>query len=654
MSDQKTLRINAQSIKTELNSYKDKSYKCLFEYLWNSFDAGATEIKFNYNIPTEGIGYVSNVKIIDNGKGWDFGVNSNTETFLASSKSEQNTNMKTLPKGKFGRGRYVFIWIADKIEIKSGNSKIILHHSTKIEKEQIEKTINGTEIDFIGVYPKFSDSLLFEEKLHNELLLEFGWYLAENEKYSISINNVKLNFNDNIKSTKNYTKTDFPDKIKSQLNDDFNAQIILWDNKPSEFSKFYFLNTKNVEIFKQNTGLNKQGDDFWHSVYISSNIFKNLNGLDEDLETTQQSLHFGDKKIKKLKRQIISFLKTELSLLRKPYLIEQSEDLLDELKDDNIIPELTEFGIYDEKSYFDLIKTIYTITPSLFTGKGKSEKKFICATFAGLLSTQDDDLIKIILEQLQELSEEEKKDLLDILNRSSLSNIVKTIKEIDHRLDVLEKLKILISEHEKETLEVKHLQKILDVNFWVFGEQFRLFSTTEGALKNVLYKYAKEILEIDNPELTTQPNGEVDLFLTKTEVVGNVQKNIVVELKRASKKLTESKDYLQINNYRKSILKQALCNGENQYWEFYLIGKNYDEGIAQLIENAKQHGEKEKGLAFNLNGKVKIYVRKWSDILEVEWGTKMKYLKEKLEIQAKNQEYTKPQEIVSEIIEKST
>ncbi|MCI5167358.1 MAG: hypothetical protein D3903_15010 [Candidatus Electrothrix sp. GM3_4] len=225
---------------------------------------------------------------------------------------------------------------------------------------------------------------------------------------------------------------------------------------------------------------------------------------------------------------------------------------------------------------------------------------------------------------------------------------MKTIKEIDHRLDVLEKLKILISEYEKETLEVKHLQKILDENFWIFGEKFRLFSTTEGLLRKVLLQYAKEILEIKDPKLDSQPNGEVDLFLTKTEVNGDsIQKNIVVELKRASTKLTQKTHYSQIDDYRKEILKQNLCNGENQYWEFYLIGKNYDDGIAELIDSSKNHGEKDRGLTLSIkDGRVKIYVRKWSDILEVEWGTKMQYLKEKLGIQAKEQDGQSAAEII--------
>ena len=165
-------------------------------------------------------------------------------------------------------------------------------------------------------------------------------------------------------------------------------------------------------------------------------------------------------------------------------------------------------------------------------------------------------------------------------------------------------------------------------------------------------KYAKEVLKIDDPELETEPSWEVDLFLTKTEENNWIQRNIIVELKRASIKLTEDKEYKQINDYRRKILEQNLCNWENQYWEFYLIWKDYDQSIKELIDNAKQHWEKNKGLTLSINdGKIKIYVRKWSDILEAEWWTKMKHLKEKLEIKAKKA-WKNPDEIKSQILDK--
>ncbi len=647
MSDTK-LKINAQSIRTELKSYENDPLKCLIEYIWNSFDADATEIHLNFELPEEGIGYANNVCIIDNGRGWDFNDDATTNNFMSSTKQPRKGN--TLPKGQYGRGRYTFIWIAEKLTAYSKGKKLTLLHNTEITKEDYEYSQSGTKICFDGIKTSFS-SLLLSPNLHKQLCLEFCWFLRESSHYKILINNAELPISELIKDSKTYTNNELPEKLRNEIDDAFNAEIVLWNEKPSEYSKFYFLTNTSGELYKQNTGLNKKSDHFWHSVYIKSSLFNSVEDvIEEDNDSNQTNLSFDAKKTKRIKNQIIEFLKEELVKLRKPYLIIQSDQLLEDLKEEQLIPNLPDFGIYDEESYGDLIKTIYTITPSLFVGKSNPEKKFICATFAGLLSTQDDILIQTILEQLQELSEDEKGDLIEILKRTSLSNVIKTIKEIDHRLEVINKLKVLISVHEKETLEVKHIQKILDDNFWLFGEQFRLFSSTEGALKSVLIKYATEILGITDPELNSNPNGEVDLFLTKTESIGEgIQKNVIVEIKRASIKLGKEQ-YDQIEGYMEKIITQNICNGENQFWEFYLVGKDYNDHIGNKIDSAKNHGQKERGLCYNIkDGRVKIYVRKWSDILEAEWGAKMKYLKEKLQIQAK-QAKNSPQEITDDLI----
>ena len=408
------LGINSESIRTELSSYKGKPYECLLEYIWNSFDAGATQVELKFNLPNEGLGYIENLKIIDNGKGWDFDDHAVTNNFISSTK-RPNKN-KTIPKGKYGRGRYTFIWIAKQLEAFSKGKKLTLQHNTKIEKEKAGSITTGTEVNLIEITQDLSGILSSSEGLSEALLLEFGWFLIENENYKILINGEEIDITKNIKESKSLGKDHFSEEIKEQLDKTFEVRIILWDKKPSEYSKYYLLNENGVEIFKENTGLNKKSDNFWHSIYIKSTLFTSLEDTNEK-ESDEMTLDFEDKKIKKIKRQIIQKVKEELVKMRKPYLRNQSDSLLEELKEDNLMPNLPEFGIYDEDSYDDLLKTIYTIAPSLFVGKSDSEKKFICTTFAGLLSTQDDILIKVILEQLQELTEDEKKDLLDILNR---------------------------------------------------------------------------------------------------------------------------------------------------------------------------------------------------------------------------------------------
>lgn len=629
----KKLEINIQSIKNELKSYEDKPYLCLFEYIWNAFDANATKIWISFDKPNEGFGDTASVKIKDNGSGWNFDDEDITKYFLSSQK--RPNKYKTFPHGHYGRGRYSFIWIADSVRFLSNNKFLKLRLSTDIEKGDADYSDSGTEAVLEGLVSSFSNAIN-SENLQHELILEFGWLLKEYPEYGIYINGEKIEVNTYVEEEKVIQKENLPEDIKNEITGDISIVMVAWKECLSEYSKFYFLNEDGNELYKQNTGMNKKKDDFWHSVYIKSSLFK-CQFIPDTHEKSQMSLSFENKEHKKIEKRLRKFLNEQLILFRKPFLQKNAEKIVSGLKSDGLLPALNKFGIYDEKSYDDLLKVVYTISPSSFVGKNDSEKKFFCATLASLLSSQEDNLIQLLLEQVQNLTEEEKKDLQDILKRTSLSNVVRTIKEIDHRLDVIEKLKELLFIHIDETLEVKHLQKILDENFWIFGEQFRLFSTTEGPLHQTLKKYAKEILGIEDPELSGKSRKELDLFLTKTELNGQgagVQTNIIVELKRPNVTLGKEQ-YDQIEHYMEVIKSQYVCNGDNQYWEFYLVGDDYNEHIKDKIESAKNHGESKRGLAhFVKDGRFKIYVRKWSDILEVEWGLKMKCLKERLKIKA--------------------
>lgn len=632
------LELTIASLQTELSGYKDKPLKCLFEYMWNSFDAGATEVKISYILPNQGFGNIDTISIEDNGSGWDFEKQKNTKTFLTS------------PRGRYGRGRYVFIWIAHHLEIFSSKQKLILNHDTTVKPEKCENApTKGTKVVIHNPFEKFSNIFFDKKSLSEQIAIEFCWLLTQNDNYKIFINNELLDIQFNISNEVTFDKKSFkePEDIKLFIDFNFTAKIIVWKEKPSEWSNFFFLDENNNEISVTPTGMNKQKDNFHHSVYIVSDFFKK-SIWDDDSDDNQ--LSFDDNQKKKIKDKLMKLLEQKLVDVRKPYLAENSNKIIKRLEEEKILPDLPEMGIYDEPSFKDLLKVAYTISPSLFVGRDKREQRFICATFAGLLSSSDSDIIKVVLEQLQDLSDEEKKQLLDILQRTTLTNIVKTIKEIDNRLKVIDDLNKLVFDFEDETLEVKHLQKVLDCNFWIFGEQFRLFASTEGALKDTLLRYAKDILKIETPPITTTSRKEVDLFLVKTLVESETcHRNIIVEIKRPSKIIGKC-EYDQIEKYSIDIMKEAVCNGNNIYWEFYLIGNNYVDYIkTNKIENARNFGEIKRGLTSNTNdGRVKIYVRKWSDILQVEWEYKMKFLKDKLEIKVKNMDYENPKEIVEQ------
>jgi hypothetical protein len=127
------------------------------------------------------------------------------------------------------------------------------------------------------------------------------------------------------------------------------------------------------------------------------------------------------------------------------------------------------------------------------------------------------------------------------------------------------------------------------------------------------------------------------------------QKNIIVEITRPEIKLGKEQ-FDQIERYANDIRKEPIYNANNIFLEYYLIGDDIDDYIkTNKIDSMKNYGEIQRGLSLNIeNGKAKIYVRKWSDILEVEWEHKIKYLKDKLQIEAKEMNYANPQEIVKQ------
>lgn len=57
-----------------------------------------------------------------------------------------------------------------------------------------------------------------------------------------------------------------------------------------EYSRYYFIDSKNKEVFKQASSLNNKGDAFYHSLYIKSKLFDSFDfqNIDENQATTSE------------------------------------------------------------------------------------------------------------------------------------------------------------------------------------------------------------------------------------------------------------------------------------------------------------------------------------------------------------------------------
>ncbi|MCS4570234.1 hypothetical protein FZ989_06660 [Clostridium perfringens] len=84
------------------------------------------------------------------------------------------------------------------------------------------------------------------------------------------------------------------------------------------------------------------------------------------------------------------------------------------------------------------------------------------------------------MDNILNLTPDEKKNLNKVLEKTTLSKIVRTVSIIQNRLKVIEILKVLIYDQTNFTNERDHIQKIIEENYWLFGEQYNLVSADKN------------------------------------------------------------------------------------------------------------------------------------------------------------------------------
>ena len=241
-----------------------------------------------------------------------------------------------------------------------------------------------------------------------------------------------------------------------------------------------------------------------------------------------------------------------------------------------------------------------------------------------------------ILREVIDLDSSELEQLAKSLKTTRLSNIVKTIQLIEDRYKVISSLKKLVyNKEEFKANEPDHLQKIIESNYWIFGEKYHLVSAEEPSIEQAL-RGSLELLrkgEDDFCELNVEHPGrkkQMDVFMCKRSKKDDSIHHIVVELKHPKIKLGK-KQLDQVEEYLETILSVDACNANNSFWEFYLIGNKFDSSghIERKIENAKNHGERSLVLSIS---RYKIYVKTWSEVIN-EFDIRHSFLQDKLKLE---------------------
>lgn len=616
------------SISIERSGLPSDYKKVIAEYIWNGFDANASAIKINYD--ANEIGFINNFQIIDNGTGIKFDELDETFGNFNVSKKMNSFSNTSFVKGKKGKGRFSFtsfcnkaLWettyestdnkfLSYKLEINKADSQNYSTDDKVVSK--IKKT--GTTLTFSDFYSLTSD-MLEDSSFENYLSNEFGWFLYLNKEhdYKIIINGITLNYSDVI--------IDNEDDIIKMGDFEFKTSYIQWKEKIGDKYFYYFLNKEKKESARKHTSFNNKAINFHHSVYIESDYFDNFSITKKDEPSV-----LGKNQTDQIFKALVSILNEKILEKEKQFIRNsQAENLIERFNKSKILP-LFKSNSYEQlrkKDLENVIKDIYCIQPKIFQNLNNTQSKTIVGFLNLLLDTEQRDNILDILENVVNLTDEERDTLAKTLKKTDLSNITSLIKYLENRYNVVAILKTLIYKLETFTTERDHIQKVIENNYWLFGEEFHLVSADKN-FEIVLNNYLVHLEDNENKRPDIEKlNKEFklkrpDIFISRKidipdldNIDHTVEENIIVELKRPSV-IIGKKQFSQIEDYLGYIVNEDRFNSQLRNWKFYLVGKSVDDYIKGLYENQKNKGK--KFLVQSIKN-YEIFALTWDDLFKI-------------------------------------
>lgn len=179
-----------------------------------------------------------------------------------------------------------------------------------------------------------------------------------------------------------------------------------------------------------------------------------------------------EKKIlKKLHKEIQKLIEKKISV----YLSDKAEEAVEAMiTERKTFPEFPD-DVYGQMRKNDLkrvTKEIFKLEPLIFHKLKQIQEKSLLGFLNLLLSSEERENVLTIIEQIVELSPQQRTDFSMILKKTSLENIIDTIRFIEDRYKVIELLKSIVYDLTKFANERDHVQKIVERHFWLFGEQY--------------------------------------------------------------------------------------------------------------------------------------------------------------------------------------
>ncbi|MBL0911282.1 MAG: ATP-binding protein [Bacteroidia bacterium] len=631
----KTIDIGVEKDHIESLS-KANGINSLAELLWNSLDADASEVHVDFKrTGIEGYEYII---VRDNGHGLSYEKAQDIFSRIGGSEKKTKTQSPNGRQyhGKEGKGRYKslslgdFVKFTSRYEVNNGISEFTLsidrNHLSKTELSDLKQLKKGegekgftVEINNINI--KNADHALNAEN-RKELEEKFASYWISYPIFKIYVNGSELQFSSLIKNTDEITI----DATVENLSYKFIVKVIEWNFENKK--KTYLCNAQGIPFEETNLGIRSSIpiSIFIQSVYIESLHRENTLDFYESDETLTSVM----KAAREFAREYV-----------KKRLHEYSKEFIEDLKQKGLYPykEPAE-NVFEvsKRQVFDIVALqVHEYLPS-FNEQDDKSKKLTLSLLSEALENDSKNLRKILSEVI-ELPEEQRDDLADLLETTSLSNIIDAMTVVKNRLSFLNGLEQIIYDKDlnKHVLERKHLHKIIVEETWIFGDEYT-YGVDDLTLKNVLKAYLKDCLNRDDFEdvVNTSDNQDLgtipDVCLWQQYSMGTAGKeNLVIELKRPKLDagLTEMG---QIMSYASKVSTDKRFPKGKTRWKFILVTKDVAKELApHLSQKNRKFGHVTEGDNFD------VFILSWGDIIS-EAKQRHEFIREKLNLNLQDNE----------------
>ncbi len=607
---------------------KANGITAITELIWNALDADSTLVQIEFKI--NGLDTIDYIKVSDNGLGLKYEKAEDVFSRLGGSeKKESNVSPGGRSyHGKEGKGRYKALALGDLVTFKS-----IFKNGAKYKTFDVKIDRNNltySEISDLKNVAQHITSSGFEVLIQNikqenalqalgqnsrvEIEQKLASYWLNYPDFIIYFNKDKLEFDSLIKFTDEIeVSRDVDDEIFP-----FYLKIIEW--KFDIKKKTYLCNRKGVPYIEHNLGVRSSIpiSMFIQSTYIEKLHRENL----LELDNLDETLNYVYNEAKKFARD---YIRKRLHFYSSEYITELKSKGLYPYKDqpENLVEE-------SKRQVFDIVALqVHEYLPNFDEQDDKSKKLTLSLIKESL--EKDSSSLQRILSEVIDLPEDKRNELVEILEETTLSNVIDTMTEIKNRLSLLIGLEQIIYDDQlnKNIKERKHLHKIVIKETWIFGDQYT-YGVDDLTLKNVLKAYLKDSLgrddfqEIidgeDNSDLQTIP----DVCLWQQFSQGNAGKeNLVIELKKPTVDAGFN-EKTQIESYASKVANDPRFPKEKTRWKFILITRDVKSEIMPLMKQTnRKYGHITEGENFD------VYILTWGHILN-EAKIKHEFIRDKL------------------------